>query len=53
MISICAEGWNVLESLIQPIGYILMSNFSYLDLEIDELIPLWICIFLNDFGAQL
>lgn len=26
---------------------------SYLDLEIDDLIPLWICVFLNDFGAQL
>lgn len=31
----------------------LNMQLLYLDLQIDDLIPLWISIFLNDFGAKL
>lgn len=33
--------------------YLFNNHISYLDLEIDDLIPLWIGIFFNDFCAQL
>lgn len=44
---ICAEVLNQAHKMH------LNMRLSYLDLEIDELIPLRISVFLNDFGAKL
>lgn len=42
--------WHWIKSMKFP----LCNNHGLnLDLEIDKLIPFWVCIFLDDFGAQL